>query len=255
MKTWRELIYLVLDEVKMLSDDSIFNENHVKTLLSLYRAYILQSQYLNIKKVIPQGNFQTICLKMELENNDFCGGVNMLVSTKEVPFLLPLGHVSIYPKAGFAYGKIIFVPLERFKYVGYNNALANQIYATIGPDKRLYVRSNNPGFMYMKNIFITGLFENAEAVAEIGSDCDCANADANIKCDYMDEAFPLEEAFQASLLQLVVKDLIGTTYRPMDNLNNANDDLGDISRYIANNMKKDYIRHQAPNETDGTELQ
>ena len=51
--TWRQLVYMVLDEIKLTSDDSIINENHVIFLLNKYRTFLLKQRYSDIKKPIP----------------------------------------------------------------------------------------------------------------------------------------------------------------------------------------------------------
>ena len=43
--TWREAVYMVLDELKLMSDDSNFNEDHIIFLLSKYRSFILKQTY------------------------------------------------------------------------------------------------------------------------------------------------------------------------------------------------------------------
>ena len=43
---------MVLDEIKLTSDDSIINENHVIFLLNKYRTFLLKQRYSDIKKPI-----------------------------------------------------------------------------------------------------------------------------------------------------------------------------------------------------------
>lgn len=40
--TWRELIYMINDELKLDSDDSSFNEEHIAFLAGKYRAFLLK---------------------------------------------------------------------------------------------------------------------------------------------------------------------------------------------------------------------
>ena len=42
--TLRELVFMVLDECKIHSDDSYFNEDHVSFLLSKYRSFLLKKE-------------------------------------------------------------------------------------------------------------------------------------------------------------------------------------------------------------------
>ena len=46
-----------------------------------------------------------------------------------------------------------------------------------------------------------------------------------IKCDTLDKVFPIEEALVPPLVELVVKELTGSIYKPNDENNNAKDDL------------------------------
>jgi len=40
--TYKEIIYLILDELKMSSDDSYYTEDHVKFLCNKYRTLLLK---------------------------------------------------------------------------------------------------------------------------------------------------------------------------------------------------------------------
>jgi len=50
--TYREIIYMCLDQVKLSSEDSYFTEDHVKFLLSKVRAAILEQKYSTIKREV-----------------------------------------------------------------------------------------------------------------------------------------------------------------------------------------------------------
>ena len=60
MASYRELVYAVLDELKLSVDDSYFTEDHCIFLLNKYRGMILKQQYKDVKKEIPESNFQTL---------------------------------------------------------------------------------------------------------------------------------------------------------------------------------------------------
>ena len=53
----------------------------------------------------------------------------------------------------------------------------------------------------------------------------------------MDMEYPIEELLQASLIELVVKELAGGLYKPKDDENNAKDDDSDLHTFIARNVK------------------
>lgn len=235
MTTYRELVFLVLDELKISSDDSYFTEDHVIFLLSKYRGLLLKQQYKDIKKNIPESNFQTLCLDVEpvpAIAGEECEGGTYLKSKEKIPFLMNIAIPRIF--AGDYYqGDITYVSRERMKYVGYNRWLPNIIYASIGPDNYLYFKSFNPQYLYLERVQFTGVFEDPEKASDPKFNC---NKKDNV-CDILDMNFPLEEALIPQLVQLVVKELSGSIYKPEDNENNGNDDLSSIASFLRNNLK------------------
>ena len=228
-----EIVYYCLDAIKAFSDDSYINEAHIVFLLSKYRGALLQ-QYHNIKKLIPESNYQTICLT--LTETDFipCTTGPVLKSVEEIPQLMPIGNPSIYLFNGFESENIVFVPFPRLKAVGFNKWKKNFIYVAIGPDKHLYLSSSNPQAKYLETLRLKGLFEDYEKASELECDGDSK------PCDDMERDFPLEVALVPDLIARVVKDVLGMAYRPADPHNNANDDFADIATYVRQNMKKSY---------------
>ena len=87
--TLRELVYLVLDEVKINSDDSYFNEDHVIFLLNKYRSFVLKKELEKENKPLSSNNSQIICLDLiEVRDEDNpCGG-SMLRTEQPIPNLI-----------------------------------------------------------------------------------------------------------------------------------------------------------------------
>lgn len=106
------------------------------------------------------------------------------------------------------------------RYVGHNRFLQNIIYASLGPDQYLYMKSSNPQYLYMEQVKMTGIFEDPERAGELP--CDKDNEES---CDILDKDFPIEEALVPTLIELCVKELSGSVYKPEDDKNNASDDL------------------------------
>lgn len=227
---------MVLDELKVISDDSHFQEEHVMFLLDKYRGFLLKQRYSDIKKEIPESNFQTICLDLEkvpaYEDSDICGGRGYLRSIQEVPEMMTISNPKVSTQDYFQ-GNITYTNRERFKYVGSNKYLQNTIYSTIGPNEHLYLKSNNPQSYYIDKVKLTGIFEDSSKAAELACD-----QDGEDNCDVMDRKFPLEEALVIPLIQLAVRDLSAANYNAEDSTNNANDELGELARYLAQNLKK-----------------
>lgn len=236
MNTYKELIYTVLDCLKLISDDSTYTEEHILFLLNQYRTFILKQRYSDIKKQIPESNYQTICIdleKIDTSTDNDCYGKQYLRSTKQIPYLIKIGNPKIYPIDYYS-GEITLVSRERMRYVGYNNYLQNIIYASIGPDNYLYLKSNNPQYLYLNKVKLTGIFDNAE----VASDLQCEENDSS--CDILDRNFPLESSLVPQVIELVVKALSGSIYKPKDPNNDAADNLSEIASFLRNNMKSNF---------------
>lgn len=233
MSTFRQLTYMCLDKLKLVSNDSHFQEEHILYLLSTARAFLLKQRYGDVKKQIPESNYQTVCIDLKQVNaiNGIpCEGADYLKSVQELPDLMQVGKRRI-SSVDFFQGNFAYVNNERFKYVGGNRYLKNQIYGTIAPDNHLYLRSDNPQMYYLEKVKVTGLFEDAAKAAEL----ECNSSD---KCDIMDKDFPIEESLVQPLLEIIVKELSNYLYQPADNENNDNDDLSKLANYISRNLRE-----------------
>ena len=233
MAKYKEIVSMVLDSLKITSDDSIFTEEHIIFLAGRYRSFLLKQRYYSdLKKQIPESNYQTLCLSLEkieaIEGLPCIGGY-YLRTTKPIPDLLPFGNPRFYTSAGYFKGDITMVSKDRFKYIGNNKYLQNILYATLGPDSHVYLNSSNPQFFYLEGenkLKVTGIFEDSEKASEL----EC-NKDGEVKeYDILDRDFPMEDALIAPLIELIVKELSPSIAAPEDKDNNANDDLSQQSQ-------------------------
>ena len=233
MSTYRQLVYLVLDELKLLSDDSFYTEEHVMFMLGKYRAQILKAKYRQEREEIPQSNYQTLCLDIQKAasiDGIPCEG-SYLKSTKKIPKLLtPLGITRVYPSDYF-YSNVTFINKDRFRFVGFNRWLKNITYATLGADKYLYLKSDNPQMYYMDTVKMTGIFEDPQEASKLSCSSDAE------PCDIMDKTFPIDDSLIELLVLMCVKELAGPAWKPKDDSNNASDDLSAIASFIARNTK------------------
>ena len=235
MSTYKELTYMVLDELKLYSDDASYTEEHVMFLLDKYRAFLLKQRYSDVKKQIPESNYQTICLdliEVPAISGEPCEGGSYLRSKKKIPFLMKIGNPKVYP-VDYYQGEITYVSRERVRYVGYNKYLRNIIYASIGPDNYLYFKSFNPQYLYLEKARMTGIFEDPQAASEL----QCPNENDDTVCDVLDRELPIEDALISPMIELIVKELLGAEYRPKDESNDANDALANLATFIRNNTK------------------
>ena len=226
MSTYKELVYMCLDELKLYSDDALYTEEHIMFLLGKYRTFLIKQRYSDIKKQIPESNYQTICLdliEVPAISGEPCEGGSYLRSKEKIPFLMKIGNPRVYP-IDYYQGEITYVSRDRMRYVGYNKYLQNIIYASLGPDNYLYFKSFNPQFLYLEKVRMTGIFEDTLAASEL----QCPDENGDTVCDVLDREFPIENALIPQLIQLVVEELTKAEYKPEDKENNSDDDLSEV---------------------------
>lgn len=225
--TYREIVYMILDEIKSVSDDAFFTEDHIIFLIGKLRTFLLKQRYSDVKKQIPESNYQTICLdliEVPAISGEPCEGGSYLRSKEKIPFLMKIGNPRVYP-IDYYQGEITYVSRDRMRYVGYNKYLQNIIYASLGPDNYLYFKSFNPQFLYLEKVRMTGIFEDPKAASEL----QCPDENDNIVCDILDREFPIENSLVPPMIELVVKELLGAEYRPDDKTNDAKDELSEVA--------------------------
>lgn len=232
--TLRELVFLVLDELKINSDDSYFNEDHVVFLINKYRSFVLKKELEKENKPLSSTNAQLICLDLiEVRDEDNLCGESMLRTEQPIPSLVNDCKVSIYPVNYFEDDHIIYTTMERMRYTTYNKWTKNLIYAAKGPDNYLYLKSSNPQYLYLEKLKMKAVFEDFESAAQYA----CDESGEELNCDILDMKFPIENALVPIIVEMVVKELLGASYRPKDSINNSNDDLSDIVAWVRRNMK------------------
>ena len=225
--TYRELVYLILDEIKLNTDDTQFTEDHIVFLLNKYRAFILKQRYSDIKKYIPESNYQEICIDLiqtPAISGEPCEGGTYLRSKVKIPYLIKIGNPMLYP-IDYYQGDITYISRERMRYVGHNKYLQNIIYASLGPDGYLYFKSSNPQYLYLEKVKMLGIFEDPKEAINL----QCSGEEETKSCDILDYTFPIEEALVPPIVELILKELINAEYRPEDKQNNADDELSKVT--------------------------
>lgn len=229
--TVREITFMCLDLAKAnTSDDSFFDIEHIIFLLKKYRSFLIKKEQEKQKAttdIASEFEYQQICLDLEKVaaiDGEPCTGGYYLRTTKAIPKILEGNQPRVYPIDFYQGINICFIPRDRMRFVGTNKFLQNIIYVSLGPDLHLYLNSNNPQFLYLKKLRMSAVFEDFDDV----SDYLCDDDGSDVSCDVLDESFPIREYLVPSLIELVVKELVGAEYKPVDPANNANDDLSKV---------------------------
>lgn len=227
-----ELVYLCLDALKILSDDSIYTEEHVIFLLKKYRSFLIkkeQDKEKSSQDIASEFEYQQICLDLEKVpaiDGDPCTGGYYLRTTQKIPKILEGTLPRVYPLDFYQGIYISYVSRDRMRYIGTNPYLQNIIYTSLGPDMHLYLNSSNPQFLYMKKLRISAIFEDMDEAAELL----CDDSGEDVSCDVLDMEFPIRDYLVPPLIELVVKELSGSKYLPRDSRNDADDGLSKINQ-------------------------
>lgn len=228
----KEIVYMVLDLAKAAtSDDSFWTEDHVIFLLKKYRSFLIkkeQEKQRATTDIASEFEYQQICLDLEKVpaiDGEPCTGGYYLRTTKKIPKILEDNQPRVYPIDFYQGINISYVPRDRMRYVGTNKFLQNIIYVSLGPDLHLYLNSSNPQFLYLKKLRMSAVFEDFDEMANYLCDDD----GSSMTCDVMDEVFPIREYLVPTLMELAVKELTSAKYQPVDDKNNATDDMAKVS--------------------------
>lgn len=254
----KELIYYILDAVKLISDDSIINESHVLFLAKKYRSFLIKKEQEREKATTDTASefeYQQICLDLEktpaMDGEACTGGYYLRTAPKmmevgegdekkvvevangKIPKILEGTTPRIYPMDFYQGINVVYIPRDRMRYVGTNKFLRNIIWVSLGPDQHLYLYSNNPQFLYLKKLRMSAIFEDFDEASKYL--CDSDGNDNS--CDVMEMKFPIRDYLVPTLIELCVKDITGVAYKPADSTNNANDDLSSLATFLRNNVK------------------
>lgn len=206
--TYRELVYMCLDEIKLASDDSYITEDHILFLIGKYRSFLLKQKYEKSNMPAAESNYQYL----------------LLSPGDKVPTILalakPLVELRLQTPGNTLFAKSTYVPHHRFEYVGNNSYLSNISYCTVNPHTHvLDFKINTEVDITLNDYKIYAIFDDIIEASKYTTE----TAE-----DILDKICPIETDLVAGVQELVVKDALGIAYRPQDKANNASDDLGSV---------------------------
>lgn len=228
----KDIVYMCLDLAKAAtSDDSFFTEEHVIFLLKKYRSLLIKKEKDKEKEdteASSEFEYQQICLNLEKTpaiDGEPCTGGYYLRTTKKIPKVLEGTQPRVYPFDFYQGINICFISRDRMRYVGTNKFLQNIIYVSVGADLHLYLNSSNPQFLYLKKLRMSAIFEDFDEATDLL----CDNDGESTVCDVLDSTFPIRDYLVPSLIEVVVNHLVSAEYKPVDEKNDANDDLSKVN--------------------------
>jgi hypothetical protein len=240
MTTYREAIYMCNDLLKGMSDDFTYTEEHIAYLLDKFRALLLKQRYgSDPKKHVPYSNYQTL----EVTFDDFHKNKSYYTSTTTIPYMLQLGIPRVISEGVYYDYTFDFTSRERLPFVGHNKYLKKIWYCAINEENKLCLKPSSTKVIVSGNtsltIKLTGIFENPREVTDEISFGESSTGDE------LDRNIPIEEGLITTLIEMVVKELAGSVYRPNDEINDNRDDNADMASFIRSNMKSNIAKQLA----------
>ena len=247
MTTYREAIYMCNDLLKGMSDDFTYTEEHIAYLLDKFRALLLKQRYgSDPKKHVPYSNYQTLEISLKTPETP----IRPIKSNNKIPYMLQLGIPRITENDSEYYDvEWEFISRERLPFVGKNKYLKKICYAAINedsdlvtPNKENYWTTIGEETFYTgpTKLYLTGIFENPREVTD-----ETSFGESSTDTHEWDKNIPIEESLITTLIELVVKEIAGSTYRPNDIQNNNVDDNADMATFIKTNMKSNLAKQLA----------
>lgn len=214
-------------ELGINSDDANFSRRFIYDLIINTRSIDLRNEY-NRSRTMGQENLQVIpCIELELVDSSTCCG-DLLTGCKVLRTVLPFPPtIEFHNREGIenirlnnVLGKdIIYLDATRVPYVGSSTFANNMIFA-FRWNEHLYIYSKNEKYQLVDSITVRGLFIDPVAAAKVG----CNDNGSN--CLTEEDSFPIATWIWESLTKpKIVQKLMGTQYLPIDNSNNAKDDI------------------------------
>lgn len=218
MRTYRDLIYIIFDELKIISDDSVWEPDHIMFLLNKYRAQLLKQRYAGLKKDVPLATYQQLLVDLQVNPVN-----NISTSLKAIPNILNLNGIElessvspvIQDEVDNSTYNFNLITIDRFKYITVNKWLKNCVYVAFDYNRHLVLKG---GDNVPSKVIITAILEDPREIINFLEE-------SQIPKNIIDLEFPIEEALIPTLTELVIKEIGLANYLPGDQLNNAKDDL------------------------------
>lgn len=167
-----------------------------------------------------------------------------LKSTQAIPDTISTSTPQVTTMDYFGGQNLVYVSPEKMRFVNYNKFLRNIIYCSVGTDNHVYLKSSNPMFENLSRIKFSAVFDDFEEAAGLS----CDNDGDGAGCDSFEMEFPIDAYLVPELIDRVLRELLGASYRPKDNTNSASDDLSHIANFIRN-----YVKQPLQRQIDGTD--
>ncbi len=222
--TKNEIIYTIVEKLRIHSDDSDFSEELISSMIDTKRAMLMRQLYSKSPWQIPPEVRQTLSIDMELVDrvDGYCTGGKILMSDLPLPVSIKVKGKDgplIVKNKDMVQIPINIISIERLPYLFNNKYTQHLIYCAKTDSGKIILISKDDKHRFLKEIRVTDIFENPEEARQLQSGMDFA-------LDDWEYEYPVELAMVDTIVELVFKDLAASRSLPSDNTNDAADGSG-----------------------------
>lgn len=215
-----KLIGLLRVLIKQQSDDSVYTDEAIYTLLMTARTKILADKY-EYEKLVPYMNWQTITLPLIVEPYVNCDcvkiGCNVVKSRQRIPSV-------VVSNAGSPFIRVKLFNGEQLSYVKPERQRTNFESETLYDQIAYYIENNKLilwNTLDIKAVMVEGVFSDPMQLVNYNI-CDDSGTSYNSPCfDPTIMEFPLEESLIDIVIANVLNKLFPTLSIPDDKINDS----------------------------------
>ncbi len=219
--TKNEIIYTVLEKLRVYSDDSDFSEELISSLIDTKRAMLLKQQYAKNAWHMPMEIKQHLCVDLELVEKveGYCSAGKILMTDLPLP-----KSIKIKGKEGPLLVRgldmmeipINIIPIERIPFLFNNKYTQHLIYCAVASSGKLVLVSKDDKHRFLNHIKVTDVYEDPEKARQL----DCSE---DFSLDDWEYEYPVESSMVETIVDLIVKDMTVSIQIPSDKTNDAAD--------------------------------
>jgi len=220
---YSEVVYSIRERIRQNIDDSDITNREIIFHVNNQRALFYRNQYNQRNRAVDEEIKQILRFELEPDKTEVCGTQDdcyVVVTKQKLPPTIEfhdkngIFKITSLDKVAIPFN---FVSWNEFPYVGFNKFTKNQVYATVGPNNHIYLKSSSKLISLLTDILVTVILENPLDVANYEL---CPDGDKS--CTDLDTfEYPLKAHVYAYISNEVVNTFINKLQIPEDKENDS----------------------------------
>lgn len=221
---YTEVVYSIRERIRQLADDSDVDNREIIFHVNQQRALFYRNQYNQRNRTVDEEIKQLLRFEMAQDSIEECGeskNCYIIKSVKPLPATIELHHRNaIFKITSTSKTAVPFsiVSWNEFPYQGLGKYSQNELFATVGPDNHIYIKSSNKLIKFVESILVTAILENP---LDIENYTPCPNGETCFDLDSFE--YPIKGYAYAYIQDKVVNIFVNKLQVPQDEENDSED--------------------------------